>query len=72
MIKLFSILGLECKTNSGPKPNKLCVFPFTFQGLENFECATIEHNQPWCPTEVYENGSYVDGQWGNCDNSCFS
>ena len=72
MIKLFSILGLECKTNSGPKPNKLCVFPFTFQGLEYFECPTIEHNQPWCPTEVYENGSYVDKQWGNCDNSCFS
>ena len=25
-------LALECKTKSGPEPNKPCVFPFTFQG----------------------------------------
>ena len=54
-------LAAECKTVSGPDPNKRCIFPFTFL-QENAQpyartynvCALDSKGVPWCPTETYE------------------
>jgi len=62
----------ECKTFSGPKPNKPCVFPFDYKGFTHFDCITVEHDQLWFSTEVHANGGHVDGNWGNCGDECFS
>ena len=29
---MSTFLALECRTKSGPEPNKPCIFPFTFHG----------------------------------------
>ena len=41
----------------------VCVFPFTYDGVEYDECTIIGHNQLWCSIS----GDYeADGKWGNC------
>ena len=59
-----------CKTISGPKPNQECKFPFTFRGIEFNTCISgSKRRQPWCPTDLNENGAYKKGLWGYCDIS---
>ena len=60
----------ECKTESGPELDMPCIFPFNFQGDTYSECTSVEHVQPWCATEVYSSGNYVEGKWGNCNSYC--
>ena len=69
---IIFFLAQKCKTFSGPKSNKPCVFPFDYKGHTHFDCITVEHDQLWCSTEVDSNGGHVDGNWGNCGNECFS
>ena len=66
---MFSVQ--ECKTISGPEPNKPCVFPYIDNGIKHFECTSMFDNQPWCSIEVDNNGNHVTGQWGYCDTECF-
>ena len=65
-----------CVTESGPDPNKPCIFPFEFGGTTYNEC-TFEGNQPgdtqpWCSTLTNNNGVHVGGQgnWGFCSSTC--
>ena len=69
---MIFFLAQKCKTFSGPKPNKPCIFPFDYKGRTHFDCITVEHDQLWCSTEVDANGSHIDGNWGNCGDECFS
>ena len=58
-------------TKDGPDPNKPCVFPFIDRGVSHSKCTSGALDlQPWCPTEVDQNGHYIDEKWGNCDNNC--
>jgi len=54
-----------CITESGPQPNKPCIFPFISHGITFHQCTTYKNGgQPWCSTEVDGNGTHVDGKWG--------
>ena len=64
--------GSICKTLSGSKPNQECKFPFTFRGIEHNTCISgSKRRQPWCATDLDENGAYKKGMWGYCDTSNF-
>ena len=60
----------QCLTESGPLPEKPCVFPFIFKGTTYSECTSFEHDQHWCSVEVASDGVHVDGKWGNCGSNC--
>ena len=68
--KLLTNLLLDCTTTDG----KQCVFPFRYNGVIYKGCTKVTWegkytNNPWCSTEVNEDGNYV-GLWGNCSQSC--
>ena len=66
---LFIIQG--CGTKGGPDANKPCVFPFQDREKIHSKCTSgTTDRQPWCPTEVDQNGYYIDGKWGYCDSNC--
>jgi hypothetical protein len=66
---IFIIQG--CLTKDGPDPNKPCVFPFIDRGISLNKCTIGSlDRKPWCPTEVDQNGHYIDEKWGNCDSNC--
>eukprot|EP00808_Paulinella_micropora_P011002 g68836.t1 len=46
--------------------NQVCVFPFTYDGVEYKGCTNQDYDQPWCFTAV------LDGvkQWGACRTGC--
>jgi len=60
----------ECATESGPEPNKPCVFPFNLNGITYSECTSVHHDKLWCSVEVDSNQNYIDGKWGNCKTPC--
>jgi hypothetical protein len=55
-----------CSTVEG----KSCVFPFTYNEKEYYQCTGVDHTMMWCA--VKGNGDYNndDTSWGNCDPSC--
>ena len=58
-------------TKDGPDPNKPCVFPFFDRGISHSKCTSGASDlQPWCPTEVDQNGYYINEKWGNCESNC--
>ena len=60
-----------CVTKDGPDPNRPCVFPFIDRGISHSKCTSgASYLQPWCPTEVDQNGHYIDEKWGNCESNC--
>ena len=62
-----------CFTQSGPQSGKLCIFPFTYNGVEYTECPSVGNSGvPWCATVVNASGSYISGKWGNCGPGCSS
>ena len=67
---------MGCTTESGPDPDKSCVFPFKLGG-NTHKCCTLELNDPgetnaWCSTMVDDLGEHVEGQgnWGICETKC--
>ena len=60
-----------CKTVSGPKFGKKCVFPFIYKHRKYEKCTTIEHGTPWCSTMVDKHfHKHIAGHWGNCGDGC--
>ena len=51
--------------------NAPCIFPFTLNGVAYHECV-FDGDGDWCPTEVDDDGVYVNGQgkWGFCGQEC--
>ena len=62
---------IECRTKAtGPEPDKPCVFPFRYMGIEYNECTTDGYGSTyWCGTtfSVTNNAG-----WGVCSSSCIS
>ena len=46
--------------------NKRCKLPFKYAGITYKGCTTRDNQNPWCYTEVDDNGSGIAGEWGNC------
>ena len=56
-----------CTTIRGPRPNKPCVFPFTFNGERRSTCIKGRlRPEPWCSTKVDNGNNYIRGEWGYC------
>jgi len=55
--------------NGGVGPGVACKFPFRHNGILHTGCAK-EWKEPWCSTQVGQDGTSVKGQWGICGNSC--
>ena len=63
----FSDIPPPCQTDT----NQDCVFPFSYKGLEYATCTTADnHGVPWCSTSTDHRGQYVNGRWGNCQETC--
>ena len=63
------IIEPGCRTDGGAKPNKRCIFPFIFDGKNFTTCAT--HGvKNWCAVKVDSDGTYISGEWGNCEPTC--
>jgi len=61
---------LPCKTvGSQGKP---CIFPFQYAGTTYDKCTPRDSDsgQPWCATEIDEEGYVVDNAWGDCLEGC--
>jgi len=57
----------ECRTHSGQQ----CVFPFVYNGTQFHQCTRQDNKgRHWCATSTWANGSYVEGEWGDCLSSC--
>ena len=57
-------------TTSGPKMTTPCVFPFRYKEKLYESCTSTDHIQNWCATKVGQNDTYVDDEWGNCNENC--
>ena len=54
-LKLNSKTPNLCTTLSGEK----CLFPFTYLGVDHFQCTYAQSPTPWCATEVDSNSTVV-------------
>ena len=59
----------ECKTTSGPDPNKPCKFPFEYQGELHHKCTLQNDTNYWCATDT-SNSSNIDARHGYCELKC--
>jgi len=61
---------LPCKTvGDAGRP---CVFPFKYREVTYDKCTSrdSDNGQPWCATEVDDEGYVVDNAWGDCLEGC--
>ena len=67
---LYSFFDTACRTkNTGPEPDKPCVFPFQYMGKEYNECTTDGYGSTyWCGTTF----TVTNVGWGVCSSSCIS
>ena len=60
-------------TTSGPGAGKPCIFPFLYKATVYNECTDIDNSGvEWCSTKVFDIGTHIDGNFGNCGNACNS
>jgi len=59
----------ECITVAGPRPLKLCVFPFMSEGVLHWGC-TEKAGKFWCPTLVDDHVEVFGDNWGWCKERC--
>jgi len=58
----------SCTSITGDK----CVFPFTYKGVEYYQCTYADSPTPWCATQVDNAGIVVTNRWGDCDTGSLS
>ena len=46
---------------------KSCVIPFHYGGINWTTCSSLDTDDPWCATEVDEDGQYIGDNWGICN-----
>ena len=69
VLELFykKVCRKSCRTISEVR----CVFPFTYDGQTYQACTDADNGGiPWCSTQVDGNNNHVDGEWGNCGDTC--
>ena len=57
-----------CATITGSQ----CVFPFTYKGVEYYQCTYADSPTPWCATQVDADGVVVTNKWGDCETGSLS
>ena len=63
-------LSVPCKTvGDAGRP---CIFPFKYADNTYDKCTSkdSDNGQPWCATEVDDEGYVVDNAWGDCLEGC--
>merc|ERR1711909_110236 len=45
------------------------VFPFTYDGVEYYQCTYKNSPTPWCATKLDPNGTVIVNNWGDCANT---
>ena len=72
--QLGTFLSGNCLTTGGAKPDKKCMFPFTYKGVTHKACTDHGNEDPewlpWCSTKVDDYGGHVGGNWGDCSEEC--
>jgi len=68
LLSVSSRVPNPCLTTEGT----LCVFPFTYQSVEYYQCTYASSPTPWCATRVDTNGTVITNNWGDCSNSQLS
>ena len=53
------VLSAGKGTCGGTANGAECMFPFEHDGVVYEGCSTVDHDQPWCMTDLH-------GNWGNC------
>ena len=69
VLELFykKVCQKSCRTISEVR----CVFPFNYDGQTHQVCTDVDNGGiPWCSTQVDGNNNHVDGEWGNCGDTC--
>ncbi len=66
LLIISDCMAIEFQSNL----SKPCIFPFEYDGKIYQGCSTANESEPWCPTEVYPNGTMNDNHYGVCDESC--
>merc|ERR1712110_1340619 len=46
-----------------------CVFPFTYDGVEYYQCTYKNSPTTWCATKLDPNGTVIVNNWGDCANT---
>ena len=55
-----------CTTGGSVPEGSTCVFPFTYNGVQYYQCTTADNgNTPWCSLD-----STYSSRWGNCVCDC--
>ena len=64
-LKLTQRVPNPCSTLDGTT----CVFPFTYDGVEYYQCTYKNSPTPWCATKLDPNGTVIVNNWGDCANT---
>ena len=63
----FILAYMVYKTASGIP----CESPLEYEGKRYDGCISMDNGGiPWCSTQVDGNNNHVDGEWGNCGDTC--
>ncbi len=47
-----------------------CKFPFTYNSIKHYSCASDNKEGSWCSTKTDQNGNYLKGYYGLCNVDC--
>merc|ERR1719326_427129 len=67
-VSVSSRVPNPCLTTAG----ETCVFPFSYLGVEYYQCTYSSSPTPWCATKVDPNGTVITNNWGDCANTQLS
>merc|ERR1719222_251612 len=67
-VSVSSRVPNPCLTTDGDT----CVFPFSYLGVEYYQCTYTSSPIPWCAIKVDPNGTVVINNWGDCANAQLS
>merc|ERR1719205_483843 len=65
---LLARIPNACSTRTGDT----CIFPFSFNGVEHYQCTYADSPTAWCATQVDSQGVVVTNRWGDCETSSLS
>lgn len=68
--QVYDTFSGPCKTIGSE--GEACVFPFIYEGIEYDGCTSTHaaEGAVWCATQVNQNGTVIEGKWGDCSEGC--